>query len=391
MDEIFELLSATNLGTVWEETVANRVPYAGENLFGTSKQYDLTLSMFRGVKGLPVALKPSSFDAKATLRPRIGVSKLETEIPFFREAFKLTEKDRRQLVAFRQSAPELFSNIIENIYNDSNNLFPSSYKLNILGMTDEVKNNIQNIEELYTKIREYMFKRGLVVNEQMRWSLLTDMTITISSNEADYDYDFDPDETWHTNNFVQLAGTSLWTDTANANPLEDLQEAIDAVADATGETITKLYMNKNTFGLLRKVKSIQDAVTVNNNSFATVSKIRELLLSELGVTVELYDKQYRATQDNGTLVTKKFLEDGYVVCLPDGQIGTTVFAYTPEEIDAAALENKGSDVAVVETGITLTSIIHEHPVTSEIICSELCLPTLEKADSIYVLKVTETN
>ncbi len=38
----------------------------------------------------------------------------------------------------------------------------SSYKLNILGMTDEVKNNIQNIEELYTKIREYMFKRGLV-------------------------------------------------------------------------------------------------------------------------------------------------------------------------------------------------------------------------------------
>lgn len=357
MDEIFELLSATNLGTVWEETVANRVPYAGENLFGTSKQYDLTLSMFRGVKGLPVALKPSSFDAKATLRPRIGVSKLETEIPFFREAFKLTEKDRRQLVAFRQSAPELFSNIIENIYNDSNNLVEGA----------------------------------LAVNEQMRWSLLTDMTITISSNEADYDYDFDPDETWHTNNFVQLAGTSLWTDTVNANPLEDLQEAIDAVADATGETITKLYMNKNTFGLLRKVKSIQDAVTVNNNSFATVSKIRELLLSELGVTVELYDKQYRATQDNGTLVTKKFLEDGYVVCLPDGQIGTTVFAYTPEEIDAAALENKGSDVAVVETGITLTSIIHEHPVTSEIICSELCLPTLEKADSIYVLKVTETN
>lgn len=353
MDEIFELLSAVNLGTVWDETAVNRIPYAGETLFGTSKQYDLTLSMFKGSKGLPIALKPSTFDAKATVRPRIGVSKLETEIPFFRESFKLTEKDRRQLVAFRASAPDLFASIIEHIYDDSNNLIEGA----------------------------------LAVNEQMRWSLLTDMAITVSSNEADYDYDFDPDNSWHTENFVQLAGTSMWTDFTNSNPLEDLQTGIDKVADKTGETITKLYMNKVTFGLLRQNKNIKDAITVNNNSFATASKVRELLLSELGVTVELYDKQFKKTQDNGTLVTEKFLKDGYVVMLPDGQIGTTVFAYTPEEIDAAALENKGAEVSVVETGVTLTSIIHEHPVTSEIICSELCLPTLEKADSIYVLKV----
>lgn len=355
MDEIFQLLSATNLGMVWEETVVNRIPYAGERLFGTSKQYDLTLSMFKGSKGLPVALKPSTFDAKATLRPRIGISKLETEIPFFREAFKLTEKDRRQLVAFRASAPELFASIIENIYNDSNALVEGA----------------------------------LAINEQMRWSLLTDMAITVSSNEADYDYDFDPDNSWHTNNYVQLSGTSAWTDLVNSNPLEDLQEAIDSIANKTGETITKLYMNKVTFGLLRQNKNIRDAITVNNNSFATAAKVRDLIMSELGVSIELYDKQFQKTQDNGTLVTEKYLKDGFVVCLPDGQIGTTVFAYTPEEIDAAALEGKGSEVAVVETGVTLTSIIHEHPVTSEIICSELCLPTLEKADSIYVLKVKE--
>ena len=355
MDEIFKLLSAENLGTVWDETVSNRIPYAGELLFGTSKQYDLTLSMFKGSKGLPVALKPSTFDAKATVRPRIGVAKLETEIPFFRESFKLTEKDRRQLVAFRASAPELFASIIENIYNDSNNLVEGA----------------------------------LAVNEQMRWSLLTDMAITISSNEADYDYDFDPDNSWHTNNFVQLAGTSAWSDFVNSDPLADLQTAVDVVANRTGDTITKLYMNKVTFALLRQNQNIKNAITVNNNSFATVSKIKELIMSELGVSIELYDKQFQKTQDNGTLITEKFLRDGFVVCLPDGQIGTTVFAYTPEEIDAAALEGKGAEVSVVETGITLTSIIHEHPVTSEIICSELCLPTLEKADAIYVLKVTE--
>lgn len=355
MDDIFELLSATNIATVWNETVINRIPYAGENLFGTSKQYDLTLSMFKGVKGLPVALKPSTFDAKATLRPRIGVSKLETEIPFFREAYKLTEKDRRQLVAFRASSPELFSSIIENIYRDSQDLVEGA----------------------------------LAVNEQMRWSLLTDMTITISSNEADYDYNFDPDNSWHTNNFVQLSGTSVWNDYVNSNPLEDIQEGIDSVANRTGETITKVYMNKVTFAYLRQNSNIKNAITVNNNSFATAAKVRDLFMSELGVSIELYDKQYRKTEDNGTLTTAKYLPDNYAVLLPDGQIGTTVFAYTPEEIDAAAIENNGADVAVVETGVTLTSIIHEHPVTSEIICSELCLPAIERADAVYVIKVTE--
>lgn len=42
----------------------------------------------------------------------------------------------------------------------------SAYKLNILGITKEVQEKI-NAEELYTKIREYMYKTGLVEGDDL--------------------------------------------------------------------------------------------------------------------------------------------------------------------------------------------------------------------------------
>lgn len=352
--DINELMSPTNIAVMWNEVVENRIPYMGETFFGTTKQFGLTLSQIKGTRGLPVALKASTFDALATVRPRIGVSKIETELPFFRESHKLTEKQRRDLATFRNVSPQLYTDLIAQIYDDARDLIEGA----------------------------------LVVNEQMRWSLLTDMSITIASNEADYDYNFDPDGSWHANNFVQLTGTDLWTDFTNSNPLEDIQTGIDHIASTTGETITRVVMNTQTFNLLRQNVNIKNYITINNNDFATASKVRDLFSSELGITIEIYDKQFRSTQDDGTTPTQKFLPDGYVILLPDGQIGTTVFSYTPEEIDSVFLQNNGASVSVVETGVTLTSIVHNHPVHSELICSEICLPSIERAESVYTIKVT---
>ena len=47
---------------------------------------------------------PSAFDAKATFRDRIGFEKLETEMPFFREGYKIKEKDRQEMLRYRSLA-----------------------------------------------------------------------------------------------------------------------------------------------------------------------------------------------------------------------------------------------------------------------------------------------
>ena len=72
----------------WNEAASNRIPYLGAGLFPSKKKAGLDLSWLKGSKGLPVSLMPSTFDAKATFRDRIGFSKIETEMPFFREGLQ---------------------------------------------------------------------------------------------------------------------------------------------------------------------------------------------------------------------------------------------------------------------------------------------------------------
>ena len=85
MPKIFDLVNAKAIGAYYSEVQSNTIPYMGTGLFPAKKQSGLDLSWIKGKGGLPVALKPSAFDTKATLRDRIGVSKVETEMPFFKE------------------------------------------------------------------------------------------------------------------------------------------------------------------------------------------------------------------------------------------------------------------------------------------------------------------
>ena len=87
----------------WAEVASNQTPYLGATLFPARKKAGLDLSWLKGSRGLPVSLMPSAFDAKATFRDRIGFDKLETEMPFFREGFKIKEKDRQEILRVQES------------------------------------------------------------------------------------------------------------------------------------------------------------------------------------------------------------------------------------------------------------------------------------------------
>ena len=120
---IFDMVNAKEIATYWTEAYENRVPYLGATLFPARKQLGLNLSWIKGAQGLPVALTPSAPDAKATLRDRIGVKKVETEMPFFREAMRIGEKDRQEinkLLAASNSAT--LEPILNRIFDDASNL-----------------------------------------------------------------------------------------------------------------------------------------------------------------------------------------------------------------------------------------------------------------------------
>lgn len=351
MNSVMELVSAKALTTYWQETVSNRIPYLGESLFPAKKKMGLDLAWIKGYKGLPIALKPSHFDTKATVRDRIGVKKIETEMPFFREAMTIKERDRQELLRFRENDPQnLYSTIISEIFDD----------------------------------RAQLIEGALIQGERMRMQLLTTGGISIVANNVDYIYNYDVDGEWTKNNYKALSGNSAWSDTQNSTPLEDLRAMQQKIVDLTGVKPTRAIMTQKTFNYLLQNKSIRIALNPLTNGLNLVreAELKSLLVSELGLTVAVYDKKFK--DESGA--TKNFYPDGYVTLLPGNTVGNTYYGTTPEEADLQSANFNG-ECNIVETGVAVTTINIPHPVNKETIVSEIVLPSFERMNEVATIKV----
>lgn len=346
-----EFFSPAAIAANWTEAASNRIPYLGEGLFPAVKQAGLDLKWYKGSKGVPVSLMPSAFDAKATFRDRVGMQMLEAEMPFFREGYKLKERDRQDILRAQQTNDPYAAAAIARIFDDANDLIEGAN----------------------------------VAAERMRMQLLFpvngDMAITVQANGVDYSYNYDPNGSWKAANYF----TTDWTNGTTADPFTDVQTAQDAISANTGAELKVAVMNKYTFALLRNSKAIKDRyITVNGKAlgYLTDREIVDVLKDVLGLEgIVTYDKQYK----NESKVSAKFVPNGYVALLPAGAIGQTRYGTTPEEAD---LMGKGAaQVAIVNTGVAVTQIVDPHPVNVNTFASEIVLPSYERMDEVALLKV----
>lgn len=348
------LFTPAAIGANWTEATSNRIPYLGEGLFPGRKQAGLDLKWIKGSKGIPVSLMPSAFDAKATFRDRVGVEKVETEMPFFREGFKVKERDRQDILRAQSANDPYVNAAISRMFDDANNLIDGA----------------------------------LVVGERMRMQLLFpidgNVGISIKANDVDYTYNYDADGSWKSKNYFALS-TGKWTDHTNADPFGDIQEAKDAIAANTGSDLRVAIMNKTTFKELRLNKNIKDRYLSKSGAafgYLTDAEIIEILkgTSDLDGIV-LYDKQFR----DESKVAHKFVPDGYVALVPAGALGETCYGTTPEEADL--MGKPAASVQIVEQGIALTQEVTVNPVNVNTYASEIVLPSFERMDEVAVLKV----
>lgn len=347
MSTIFDLVNARNIATYYEETASNRIPYLGETLFPARKQLGLDLSWIKGFNGLPVQLKPSAFDTKATLRDRIGVSKVETEMPFFREGMRIGEKERQEILRLMDSSNrETLMPILNRIYDDVTNLVNGAR----------------------------------VIPERMIMQLLSTGKIEIEDNRQVYNYDYQmPSE--HTET---LTGNAQWSD-PDSTPVQDIMEWQDTVEENTGVRPTRAICTRKTWNYLMQNNSIRlDMNPVGGqNVILTDSMLQQYFAAKLGLQVAVYNKKF-VTEVGGA--AQLFFPDDVFTLIPDGTLGNTYYGTTPEEAD---LMSGGTDaeVQIVDTGVAITSIKEPHPVNVYTIVSEIVLPSFETIDNIFIAKV----
>lgn len=343
---IFDLVNAKEIGTYYQENPSNKIPYLGATLFPAKKQLGLGISWIKGSNGLPVALMPSNFDTKATLRDRIGFKKIETEMPFFREAMKIGEKDRQRLNELSASSNNYYMPFIRKIYDDSNNL-------------------VHGAE---------------VGNERMRMQLLSTGKIGITANGLSYDYDYKFKE----ENKEALEGSGKWSDTENSTPVQDIMRWQQIIEDNTGNRPNRAICTLKTWNYLMANKSIRlDMNPIGGqNVIMTDGMLKQYLQTKLGLSISVYNKKY-ALQDGSI---NAFFPDGIFTLIPAGSLGNTYFGTTPEESDLMSGASN-AQVAIVNTGVAITTIKEPHPVNVETIVSEIALPSFEAIDSTFIAEV----
>lgn len=354
MININDIYTPSIIANVHTEVASNKIAYLGEGLFPAKKKTGLDLAWIKTSKGLPVSLKPSAFDTVSTIRSREGLKKTESEMAYFKESMLIKESDEQELMKLEDSNSPFYPEVRDRIFNDA----------------------------------ETLIDGARVVPERMRMSLLANESgtpsISIQADGTTYAYNYDPDGTYASNNFTALTGTSAWNDTTNSDPLKDIEDAQDAVEDATGVRPTRLIMSKNVLNLLKQNTKIKNAILAQNttaNVMITDTRVKEIFSTELGVTIIVYSKKYKDEAGN----VRSFYPDTMVTLIPDGDLGNTWFGMTPEE--RTGVKDPAKKVSIVETGIAVGVSLTDDPIHTKTTVSEICLPSFERMDETYMLKV----
>ena len=348
--------SAKAIAIAHTEAASNQIPYLGSLLFPAKKKMGLDLKWIKTSKGLPVSLMPSAFDTVSTIRSREGIKINETEMAFFKESMLVKEVDEQEILRVKESSDPYAQEVLDRIFDDANTLVDGAR----------------------------------VVPERMIMQLLNPVSghpsISISADGATYSYNYDPDNSYATNNYEALTSHDCWndqTDSSTADPMKDIQAAQDAVEALTGTRPTIAIMSRETFNYVKANKKVQSYILAQNvtaNVMITDAKFKELFLTELGVTIIVYTKQYKTEAG----LTSQFFANGYCALIPEGALGNTWFGTTPDERTLMADPNY--DTALVDTGIAVTVTTTSDPVQTKTTVSEIVLPSFERMDETYVIK-----
>lgn len=336
------------------ENTSNELPYAGKAWFPDNSKSGLDLKWIKGSKGLPVALTPSAFDTLPTLRARGGISLEKTQMAFFREEMDTNEKDIYEIQRINSIDDPYLKDALLNIYNDA----------------------------------ETLVEGARVVGEIMRMALIApasgNLQINIAANGVTYAYNFDSSGSWKSSNYTALSGTSLWSASSTATPIADLN-AMKKTLMSKGTIAKYVMMNSTTFGYITACTEVRSAILAQNstaNVFITDAMVTQVIKNLTGLTVVLYDKQYKNYSGSDT----NFYPNGYVSLLPEKKLGNTWYGETPEALEGRSVA--GLDVSVIESGITIaTKTVYNAPLLRKTVVSEVLLPSAENIDSLGVIKV----
>jgi major capsid protein E len=230
-----------------------------------------------------------AWDAEAPIGKRQGVARVSGELPPISKKFRLNEEERLRLRMLNNSDTDP---IIDAIY-------------------DDARKAVRSIQ---------------VRLELARGQALTTGTVVISENGVVATVDFGRNGA-HT----QTAGV-LWSTTASATPITDIQAWMAIYYANTGRYPTQMLISRRVLNLLLLNTALRNLfnTSVGAPGQITVDQLQSLFSAYGLPAIVVYDASFR---QNGSLVRP--IADNKVVFLPEGGLGNTFLGVTAEALVSA--------------------------------------------------------
>ncbi len=314
-----------------------------KTLFPSSKQIGTEIELAKGSKKSPVALRMSSFDVGVKSRALSADLNIDKkEMPFFKESVKIKEKDRQFLMlAMSSNNQNLVEQLTSQIY-------------------DNYQNLVDGAEVQMVRMRTQLLQTGQINIVTEDGDIVVDYNIPITHKEA-------------------LTGTGTW-DNATADIVGDLIRWSKVLTNDGYGKPTRILMTDIVLGYIKGNTAIRNELMARNLGavIMTDNDVIDYLNTKLGLSVGILNGIYVA--EDGT--SHNYYDDTYVSLIPDGTLGNTVYGTTPEEADQIYGTGK-LDTAIVNTGVAITTMLKEDPVTVETKVSQLGIPSFDRADECF--------
>ena len=349
---LFDYINSQEMAAYIQENPLNKIPYMGETLFPAQKQLGTDIAWLKGSNGLPIAIQPSNYDAKARLREKEGFEGVSTEMAFFREAMRIGEKDRQQLnMLMNHPQSAVAMPIINKIF-------------------DEAARLVEGVR---------------VQAEIMRMQLLTSGKIDITSADGRAKYVYDYGQKNHKKQKFGAWGQE------SADPVRDIIAWCDEMELARGIRPSRLVMNRNTFMKMLACPKVQKMMYPNDsalNYWVSDQQKQAFIEQATGVQIAVYSKQV-ALLDHATGLANaeghQLIPDDVVCILPAGNLGKTHYGTTPEESDL--MSGSDAQVSIVNNGTAITTYKEPHPVQVVTVVSSVMIPSFEAIDDCAIANV----
>lgn len=318
-----------------------------EVLFTNDKQWGTEIELAKGSRQRPVALRMSTFDVAVKSRAlSASIDLKKKELPFFKESILIKEKDRQMLMmAMQSNNKNLIEQLVRQIY--------ENYQALVDGADVQAR-----------RMRAQVLQKGLINIVTEDGDIVVDYEVPAAHKET-------------------LTGEATWNN-AGADIVGDILRWQKALTDDGYSKPTRMLLTSITFGYFAQNTAILNEIKSRTfgEAIVTDQDIINYINKKLGLSIGLLN----GTFINEAGATVNHYEDNFVTLIPDGVLGKTVYGTTPEEADKVYGTGK-LDTEIVRTGVAITTMVKDDPVTVETKVSQLVLPSFDRADECFFATV----